>query len=91
MNTAGHTPTFNTTKIGYICQYTLGLPPSSAFIHGDLWRSFWVLDRCDLGPLKHVGKYFGKLMVMQVKSTEICQQMNIHIISKFYVSLMPNN
>ena len=45
--------------------YTQCLPLHSALIHGDLWGSFIVLDRGDLGPLENMGKSFSPLVVTQ--------------------------
>ena len=62
---AAQIPTYDTTRIGYICPiHTYFYPYPSAFIHGDLWRSFRVLDRGDLGLFEYIEKYFGKLTVM---------------------------
>ena len=39
--------------------YIQCLPPPIAFIHGDLWGSFRVLDKGKIELQKHVCKYFS--------------------------------
>ena len=46
-------------------QYTPSFPIPSAFIHGDLWGSFIVLDRGDLELLEHINTSLSQIMVTQ--------------------------
>ena len=57
-------------------QYTQSFPTPSAFNHGDLWRSFIVLDRGDLYLLEYL------------ELLEICQQMQMQSIPIIYIFLV---